>query len=77
MQKYKNSEELSRLSETHDFSKINDLSKNKIFKNDSNNSNESSNNEAENVVLAIGNIDSNQNDTEKQDTEETKTFLII
>ena len=72
MQKYKNSEELSRLSETHDFSKINDLSRNKIFKNDSNKSNESSNNEAENVILAIGNIDTNQNDTEKQDTEETK-----
>ena len=72
MQKYKNSEELSRLSETHDFSKINDLSRNKIFKNDSNKSNESSNNEAENVVLAIGNIDTNQNDTEKQDTDETK-----
>ena len=72
MQKYKNSEEISRLSETHDFSKINDLSRNKIFKNDSNKSNESSNNEAENVVLAIGNIDTNQNDTEKQDTEETK-----
>jgi hypothetical protein len=74
MQKHKNTEELSRLSETHDFSKINDLSRNKIFKNDSNNSNESSNNEAENVVLAIGNIDTNtnQNDTEKQDTEETK-----
>lgn len=72
MQKYKNTEELSRLSETHDFSKINDLSRNKIFKNDSNKSNESSNNEAENVVLAIGNIDTNQNDTEKQDTEETK-----
>lgn len=72
MQKYKNTEELSRLSETHDFSKINDLSRNKIFKNDSNNSNGSSNNEAENVVLAIGNIDTNQNDTEKQDTEETK-----
>lgn len=72
MQKYKNSEELSRLSETHDFSKINDLSRNKIFKNDSSKSNESSNNEAENVILAIGNIDTNQNDTEKQDTEETK-----
>jgi hypothetical protein len=72
MQKYKNTEELSRLSETHDFSKINDLSRNKIFKNDSNNSNESSNNEAENVVLAIGNIATHQNNTENKDTEETK-----
>jgi hypothetical protein len=72
MQKHKNTEELSRLSETHDFSKINDLSRNKIFKNDSNNSNESSNNEAENVVLAIGNIATHQNNTENKDTEETK-----
>jgi hypothetical protein len=72
MQKHKNTEELSRLSETHDFSKINDLSRNKIFKNDSNNSNESSNNEAENVVLAIGNIATHQNNTENKDTEETQ-----
>ena len=72
MQKYKNTEELSRLSETHDFSKINDLSRNKIFKNDSNNSNEGSNNEAENVVLTIGNVATNENNTETQDTEETK-----
>jgi hypothetical protein len=71
MQKYKNTEGLSRLSETHDFSKINDLSRNKIFKNDSNNSNESSNNETENVVLTIGNVDTNENNNETQETKKT------
>jgi hypothetical protein len=71
MQKYKNSEELSRLYETHDFSKINDLSRNKIFKNDSNKSNESSNIEAENVVLSIGNIDTNENNNETQESKES------
>ena len=70
MQKYKNSEEISRLSETHDFSKISDMSRNKVFKKNSNNSNDSSSQEeSENVILAIGDISTNENKT--QETKES------
>jgi len=80
MQKNKNSEVLSRLSETHDFSKIRDMSRNKVFKSDSNKSNDSSSQEeTENVILALGNIttdENNQNDEnetqESKESDETK-----
>lgn len=80
MQKNKNSELLSRLSETHDFSKIRDMSRNKVFKSDSNKSNDSSSQEeTENVILALGNIttdENNQNDEnetqESKESDETK-----
>lgn len=76
MQKYKNSE-LSKLSETHDFSKIRDMSRNKVFKSDSNKSNDSSSqDEVENVVLTLGNIAINEIDENKtqesKDTNNTK-----
>lgn len=72
MQKNKNNEELSRLSETHDFSKISDLSRNKILKNVTNKSNESLNSEPENVILAIGNGSTNE-DSENKIEESTKS----
>ena len=66
MQKNKNNEDVLKLIGTHDFSKIRDMSKNKVFKNLSNNSNDSSSqgDEADNVVLTIGNVPINENKTE-------------
>ena len=76
MQKNKNNEDVLKLIGSHDFSKIRDMSKNKVFKNLSNKSNDDSSSntdnveEADHVVLAIGDTNSDENKT--QESKESK-----
>ena len=74
MQNSKHNENVLKLIGTHDFSKIRDMSKNSVYKNDSNTSNDGSScdntdNEPENVILAIGDISGNNvsDDTKSND----------